>query len=149
MYHRPKYALALKVRRGKGMAIPEAVRKAQANVEAMRGDLSVELARKIDQMEALLAAAPGPAQVKPVYDIAEGLIAVAGACGLGGAAKAAHSLCELLDRMGGAGRFDRDPVMVHLQALRLLSATEALPEAAAAQVLDGLDRVCSRYGSDA
>lgn len=148
MYHRPKYAIAQKVRRGKGVAIPDAVRRAEANVEAMRGDLSLELAQKIDKMEALLAAAPAPSQVTPVYDLAEGLIAVAGACGLSGAAKAAHSLCELLDRMGAAERFDREPVMVHLQALRLLSQSDGLPDAASAQILDGLERVCSRYGAE-
>lgn len=146
-YHRPNYAITPKIRNGKGMAIPDAVRQAEANVEAMRDSLSGELAAKIDQMEVLLAGRSP--KVDPVYDLAEGLIAVAGACGLNGAASAAHSLCELLDRMSAADRFDREPIMVHLSALRLLSLSGAVAEDEAGQILDGLERVCARYGADA
>jgi hypothetical protein len=145
-YHRPRYAMAQKLRRGPGVAVPEAVRRAEANVEAMREELLAELGAGIDALETLLRPpGQGPGLIQAAYDQTQLLIAVAGACGLDGAASAAHGLCELLDRMS-RGRFEAEPIAVHVRALRLLGQPGAVSEEEGAQILQGLEKVCSRYG---
>lgn len=146
-YHRPRYELAAQVRKGTGLAVPEAVSRAEANVEAMREDLARDLAAKVETLEPLLEpVVVGSQDPRAVYDLAEGLIAVAGACGFSDAARAAHSLCELLDRMATREAYDTEPLMVHVRALRLLIQPAPLPKEASEQILSGLDKVCGRFG---
>lgn len=145
-YHRPKYEMAVQLRRGAGIAIPEAVSRAEANLEAMREDLARDLSAKVETLEPLLARlVASDRDARVIYDIAEGLIAVAGACGFSDAARAAHSLCELLDRMEVRGGYEREPLMVHVRALRLLIQPDPLPGEASEQILVGLDKVCGRF----
>ena len=48
-------------------------------------------------------------------------------------ASAAHSLCDLLDRLRTTGKWDRDGIKVHIQALRLLRTLPPGEETAAAE----------------
>ena len=73
------------------------------------------------------------------------LIGLPNLCGLDALENAAHSLCDLLDRLITTGKWDRDGVEVHIKAHRLLRSLPPEAAAAAEPILDGLRKVRERH----
>ena len=144
--HRVKYRLADKLRRGPGIGVAAALARAEAAVAGMRDQLLAEVDTHIAAAEVALAGCrPGAADAEMLRlsDCGERLIGIAGACGMGPLADASLGLCDLIDWMQQASRFEAEALAVHVAALRLLRSNESTE--AAAQVLGGLARVRARY----
>lgn len=126
----------------------EAVERATSNLEGLQEAGGEQLDAGLAQMD-LIFARYGDAfdgdLIAEHYGVAVGLIGLPSLCGLDALENAAHSLCDLLDRLGTTGRWDREGVQVHIQALRLLRNLPAGTDAVAAPVLDGLRKVRERH----
>jgi hypothetical protein len=84
-----------------------------------------------------------------LYDRSGRLIGVASACARPSIDSALLSLCDLLDHLRARQAWDAEPVMVHVNALKLLAATPELEGGPGAQsILDGLCRVSERYAAE-
>lgn len=126
-----------------GSTLAEAVRKAEAGVEARRGAAM----QAIDGVVAALEAAcverspdGGPA----VYALAAGVVDMAGFYDTGPFHTAAFSLCEIAARMNETGRWDWPSVQVHVRALRLILQEDFRESEGTRAVLDGLEALCRR-----
>lgn len=143
--HKPRHKLATKLRLGKLMDVPAAVKRAEAAVAEIADKLLVAVDADIEAAEAALGVymqAPGPAPMKVIYDCGDRLAGIAAACGMRPLADAALGTCELLDGMTTTGRSDPRAVAVHVAALRLLRQGG---DEGAASVLSGLARVRERF----
>jgi hypothetical protein len=122
-----------------GLSEADAVAGATAGLESLRAESGAALDAAMQRAEA--AAAEGPPGSETLYRCASEIVEYAGGYGLGPMEKAAYSLCELVDALREAGRWNADGVAVHLQTLRLLRP--APPDSAEAYqpVLAGLEQV--------
>ncbi|MBA4794214.1 hypothetical protein [Phenylobacterium sp.] len=146
--HRPKYALAAMLRKPGGKTVAEAVEAADANLEGLKEAAWPQLDAGLADVEACFARygeAFDETLIGDHYQKAVGLIGLPSLCGLDALENAAHSLCDLLDRLRTTGKWDRDGIKVHIQALRLLRTLPPGEETAAAPILDGLRRVRERH----
>ncbi|MDP1874270.1 hypothetical protein [Phenylobacterium sp.] len=146
--HRPKYALAAMLRKPGGTTVAEAVVRAETNLEGLQEAAWLQLDSGLAQMEALFARYGDVFDgdlIAEHYRLAVSLIGLPSLCDLDALENAAHSLCDLLDRLATTGRWDRGGVQVHVQALRLLRSLPAGADAVAEPVLDGLRKVRERH----
>ncbi|HMO43685.1 MAG TPA: hypothetical protein PKB04_10275 [Phenylobacterium sp.] len=146
--HRPKYALAALLKKPGGMTVRDAVEQAQSNLEGLQEAAWPELDQRLADCEAAFeacGAAFDEARLRAHYEGAVRLIGLPSLCGLDALENAAHSLCDLLDRLITTAKWDRDGVEVHIKALRLLRNLPPEAAAAAGPILDGLRRVRERH----
>ncbi|MDP1618237.1 hypothetical protein [Phenylobacterium sp.] len=146
--HRPKYALASMLRKPGGLTVADAVEKAEANLDGLQAEAWPQLDAGLAQVEAIFrryGETFEDALLAEHYEAAVRLIGLPSLCGLDALENAAHSLCDLLDRLRTTGKLDRDGVGVHIQALRLLRNLPAESGDVAEPVLDGLRRVRERH----
>ncbi len=146
--HRPKYALAGMLRKPGGKTVAEAVEAADANLEGLKEAAWPQLDERLAEVEACFGRygeAYDEALIDEHYRLAVGLIGLPSLCGLDALENAAHSLCDLLDRLRTTGRWDKDGIKVHIQALRLLRNLAPGEEAIAEPVLEGLRKVRERH----
>ena len=147
-YYRPKMKLAKLLREPGGKTVAEAVKDASAGLEALSAECLDEVDAFIVRIEAAFAALPADFDaeaLRGLYLAVNGLIGLPGIVGLSELETAAYSLADLTDRMIAAGRFEREPVRVHVQALRLLRRPDLLSVAALGEVLAGLAQVRDKF----
>lgn len=146
--HRPKYNLATLLKKPGGMTVMDAVQKAEANLEGLHDAAILELDAALVRSEACFArygTVHDEALIREHYEAAVRLIGLPNLCGLDALENAAHSLCDLLDRLITTGKWDRDGVEVHIKAHRLLRSLPPEAAAAAEPILDGLRKVRERH----
>ena len=138
--HRPRYRIAAQLRRGPGLSVAHAVRRAEAAVAELREALLAEVDTQIALAEAAIGdgLAGDRTTAERIYDSADRLAGVAGACGFPAVAEAALGACDLIDWMREV-RWEPKALAVHVAALRVLRGGAS--GLAAAQVLEGLTRV--------
>ena len=141
----PQNRLALFVNTADGIPLAEALARADANIATLRPPGVSHLDAMLSELAGRAAEAPSHHVVEQLYWQANELAGVAASFGLPSLGRAAHSLCELLDRLGDGG-WNAAAVQVHLEALRLLRGEDqgAISTEAVAAVLKGLDRVVNR-----
>ena len=83
-----------------------------------------------------------------LYAIAVRGIGAGKVCDVPAVDDALGSFCDLLDFLRTQARYDREAIAVHVGAWRLL-CSPALPQIAAAEILDGLRKVSRRYAAPA
>ena len=113
------------------------------------GEAQAELQCMLKEVEARYAALGDTYngdKLDELYQIANRAIGVAGVAGREAVDVALVSLCQLLDYLKTAGRWDNASVEVHVQALRLLLAADPNDQQVAA-ILDGLKRVSALYAA--
>lgn len=142
----PNYRLSKLLRQSGGKSVAAAVKDASDGVASLAQDClkSIdELLVEIDRGLKAFAGAPDKAAAaNALYKLTNQLIGLAGAARLDEMDRAAYSLCDLLDRMSRARRWDVDAVAVHVQALHLLRNPNALGSVQSlAAVLVGLKKV--------
>lgn len=145
----PKNRLAKLLRAAGGKPVAEALEDATANLQAIEGEAQAELQSMLAEVEtryAVLGDAYDGAKLDDLYQIANRAIGVAGICGRAAVDVALVSLCQLLDYLKTAGRWDNASVGVHVQALRLLLGADPNDQQVAA-ILDGLKRVSALYAA--
>lgn len=126
-----------------GSTLAEAVRKAEAGVEARRGAAMQAINDAVTALEAACVERRpdgGPA----VYELAAGVVDMAGFYDTGPFHTAAFSLCEIAARMNETGRWDWPSTQVHVRALRLILQDDFQENEGTRAVLDGLEALCRR-----
>jgi hypothetical protein len=137
-------ALTKQIKAPGGIGVSMAIMRANKAVEGMRGRLLETADGHIAEVEAAMAAVDGaPPTLQRLYDAADQLVAIAGACDLPGVVDAALGLCDLADWFQQRGQIDKRALEVHVAAFRLLRATNE--PAASGPVLEGLKKVRERY----
>jgi polyhydroxyalkanoate synthesis regulator phasin len=128
-----------------GLSADEAIAAADERVEQVRQPTLDDIDRALSEIQALgeTLREPEPAALQRMYVEANRIVAVAGVFGLGQLGEAAYSLCELISRFQGGGRFSRPMIAVHLDGLKLLRQPDAHAEAHRSQVLSGLRQVAA------
>lgn len=124
----------------------QAIEQAEANLARMSGECLTYIDGLLDELESLSAPSGdkwGADAMRRSYELALRFIGPASLAGLPQLEHAAKSLCDLADVLAERGRNDRQPVRVHVEAMRLLR----LPEAAAAggELIEGLEQVKLRF----
>lgn len=146
-FHVPQVRLAKAMRTPGGQPVAEALVKAQAGLDKLRQPCLDELAAALGRAQACLARF-GPTfdaeLLRELYDITSGPIGTPSLCGLDAIDQVLVSLCDLLDGLRTSGRWEREPVTVHIQAFQLLLQSQ-MQGAEAQAILDGLRRVTKRF----
>lgn len=136
------YRLAEQLRRGDLVQVSVAIRRAEAMVEDMQGELLAALDAEIDAAEALVGTVKR-GEVAALYECAERLFGIAGACHMQVVSDAALGLCDLLDWMQDGSNWDVASIHVHVGSLRVLRREKS--EAACDNVLAGLRKVRRKH----
>ncbi|GAA0640930.1 chemotaxis protein CheE [Brevundimonas lenta] len=136
--------LAKQLARPGGRTVDEAERRAAQGLASHREDTLVAIGRIIGELEQACAAAEA-GQEAHVYERAATLIDLAGFFDTGPLYEAGYSLCELSDRMRGAGVWKWPAVEVHVKALRLIHAGGCKADDNAAVLLQGLRSVLGAF----
>jgi|KBSMisStaDraftv2_1062788.scaffolds.fasta_scaffold2133225_1 hypothetical protein len=143
----PKLRLAQLLRMPGGLPVVDAVANAERNLATLRPTCEAELLALLELCEqsfATLGEEFDDAGLEKIYAIAVRGIGGGRICGAPAVDTALISLCDLIDHLRSTARYDRKAVGVHVSSWRLLMGA-GLPEAGAAAVLDGLQRVSLRY----
>lgn len=114
-----KSRLAHQLAQPGGFSVDEAVRRAEAGIEARREDAVREMSTVVERLADLCQTARA-ADHGAVYGLATALVDVAGLLDTGPFYQAAYSLCDVADQMTASGRWSWPSVEVHVSALRLL-----------------------------
>ncbi len=129
-----------------GVTVRGALKDAKLNLEKLRLECVVEIDAKLALMQQRFGHArerPSETEIDEFYRLSNDIVGVAGMFDLNALGEAAFSLCELLDRLKGAGQWDWPAVEVHLSSLTLLR--HAKPDAPENQaVLMGLRKLTAR-----
>ena len=139
-------SLAAMVDNPNGMRVEDALRKADTNLESIKDILQVEVEKNLDELIGLLdgaATRPDANVLNDAYLRSNQVSGMAGTAGLAPLGQAAFSLCELLDRLSTAGRWNAEAVAVHLNAMRLLRKAQELT-GESKHILMGLREVVTR-----
>jgi hypothetical protein len=136
-------AITKQIKAPGGIGVSMAIMRANKAVEGMRGRLLENVDENIAEVEAAAAVVKTPDDLQRLYDAADQLVAIAGACDLPGVVEAALGLCDLVDWLQQQGKVEKRSLEVHVAAFRLLRATNE--PAASGPVLDGLKKVRARY----
>ncbi len=145
--HRVRHRIASQLTTGAKISVPTALKGAQDRVKALEPTLLAAIEAEFAVLdEAFRTLRSGDsAGVTALYETADRLVGLAAAAPrLAGFAKAALSLCDLLDSLAGAIPDDLRPIAVHLDALRALRGDA--PERDQLVVLAGLAKLRGRYG---
>jgi hypothetical protein len=145
----PKNRLAKLLRAAGGKPVAEALADAGANLKAIEPEAQAELQAMLREVEARYAAlgeSYDDEKLDDLYFIANRAIGIAGICGRDAVDVALVSLCQLLDYLKTAERWDNASVGVHVQALRLLLGADP-DDQQVAVILDGLKRVSALYAA--
>jgi hypothetical protein len=147
----PKHRLNQFFGRRDGTLRSQLVTDAKANIAAIRGESLIEIGQLVDRIQALgeeLRRAADPASTQPVYELSNQIVGIAGAVGLVHLGKAAYSLCELLDRLTAAKKWNWPAIQVHLDGIQTLRTKVDDEEAVRDAIIDGLVKVVAHV-SDA
>lgn len=137
-----KYRLAEQLREGEMLPVSIAIRRAEAMVEEMQVELQAAVDTEIAAAERLVAEIV-TGEVSALYECAERLFGISGACHMKSVSEAALGLCDLLDWMQAEGKWDPAATAVHVGALRVLRRETS--EAACETVLAGLRKVRRKH----
>jgi hypothetical protein len=127
-----------------GRSIAEAITRADSGLEHHRAEAMKALTQRVAALEALSAGRAAGSEAE-VYEQAAALIDMAGFFETGPLYKACFSLCELSDRLIGAGAWSWPSVAVHVQALRLILTNDCQETEEIDMVLEGLSTIVGRF----
>lgn len=136
-------ALAQKLRIPGGRTVGEADRLASEGLESHREAVMQTIDAILAEMEDISARMPADAGAD-VYALASKVIDLVAYFDTGPLHEAAFSLCELSDRMLAAGDWQWPPVVVHVQALRLILTDGCRRGRMSDLLLDGLRALSAR-----
>ncbi len=130
-----------------GITPAEALARAEANIAEIKPPGLDRIDTLLRDLGARAPADPTANQVQELYQASNELAGIAAVFGLPALGRAAYSLCELLDVLGGPSRWNAAAVSVHLEGMRLLRQEDsgAAPPEVIARVLDGLTAVVGRF----
>lgn len=134
---RPPSTLAEQMRRPGGRTVAAALSAADAAVDERREAAMASLQAGLGGLQAL-AARRALVDAPELYARAAALLDLAGFFDTGPLYDAAYSLCDLCERMQGAGAWRWPPVEAHLQALARILADDCRRDAGSEALLESL-----------
>jgi hypothetical protein len=143
----PPNRLADKLQKASPRTTQECLQKAGENLQQITGACANHAHEALSVLEAGLAAWPGEpdnAYLESLYQMSMRIVGVASVAGLPDLDRAAKSLCDVVDGLIAKSLWERDPIEVHVAAMRLLKEPAALGGGAGA-VVDGLLQVRKRF----
>jgi len=147
LIHHPDNKLALALRKAKPKSALQAIERANANLRAMAGEALAYLDGLLGELDVAFEACgahPTDEQVLAMYKLVVRMIGIGTVAGIPALDIAARSLCDVIDGMATRNRFDRNPIKVHIDSMRLLRRSEENGISADA-LLAGLAAVRDRY----
>lgn len=135
-----KSSLARKLQDPGGRLVRDADRMAREGLEAHRGTIMETIDATLAELERLAAETPDDAGPR-VYALASAVIDLGGYFDTGPLHDAAYSLCDISDRMLAAEAWRWPPILVHVQALRLIFTDGCRHDRMSEMLLDGLNAV--------
>ena len=151
MIHFPKTRLSELVQRAGGISRDDAVEGAMQQMESLRGESDDVIETTIAALEAIGQAALkkgkcSPEQMREILQHGDQMVTLAGTFGYGPLGIASRSLCDMADGLIHAGSDDVAPILVHVQAIRMMAPrSAALPPEAVDKVLAELTRVLTHF----
>ena len=136
------------VREPGGVRIGQALEQAGHNLDSIQDSCLEAMDVQIAELERLCTEGgrqPADGVKDRIYDLANDIVAVAGAFQLKELGQAAFSLCELTDRLRTRGKWNQAAVEVHLSAFRLLRQPD--PGADRSSVIMGLKGLTDRVAA--
>jgi hypothetical protein len=128
----------------------QCLKRADKNVRGIAQDCLMDIDRTLEFLERELDAwtrTADTAHLHALLDLSARLIGAPTAAGLPDLDRVAASLCDLLDGFLSSGAFAREPVQVHLHAMRLLRRPEGIG-VDVADLLAGLTKIRAMYASN-
>jgi hypothetical protein len=125
----------------RGMAKPDAVRKAEENLSGIKEKTLAELDVAFAEMQALateLARAPSTTGQDALYRLSNKVAGIAGTFGREALGEAAFCLCDLLDRTSVTARWPAETIAVHLEGMKILRHVTSSDEKTVEAILCGL-----------
>ena len=138
-----KTSLARQMAQPGGRTVAEVERRANDRLDRHREDVMLTVGGTITELE-LIAAAKAPGSEPQVYKLASSLLDMAGFFDTGPLYDAGYSLCEVADRMAVSGAWNWPSVGVHVQAMRLILASDCKVDATSDALLMGLRSVAAK-----
>lgn len=138
----PVSLLRRKLETGPGISVPAAIERAEARIGQMRGGLEAAVDAEIE-FAVTEASYATPERIRPLYDCADRIVAMAAACGLPGVSAVAMGLCDLLDWMEFEKRWDPLAIAAYVVSLPLLRSDPS--DALADSVIDSLTTLRGRF----
>jgi hypothetical protein len=151
MIHFPKTRLSEMVQRAGGVSREDAVEGAMQQMESLRGESDDVIEATITALESVGQSAQqrrkcSREQMFEILQHGDQLVTLAGTFGYGSLGIASRSLCDMTDGMLRAGSDDVAPILVHVQAIRMMAPrSAALPPEAVDKVLAELTRVLTHF----
>ncbi len=147
-FYQPEPRIKTMVNRRDGMLVSDAVKKAEANVQAYKETGVASMDVKIGELAEICGRMRGgitAADERKAYLLSNDIFDVAGMFGEPELSEAAYSLCELIGNRAEDKALSWDAVNVHVSTMRILrqSADNADPATRQA-VLAGLRKVTAR-----
>lgn len=143
----PSNALATALKKAPPRTVKECIKQADENLRLIAEACVEHVDRGLDLLEVLVGRwpeAPEEGYLDSVYDAALRMVGVASVAHLTHFDVAVKSLCEVVDGLRQRQLWDRDPVEVHVRAMRLLRSPQDLAGGEQA-VLAGLNKVRERF----
>jgi hypothetical protein len=130
MIHFPKTRLSELVKRAGGVSRDDAVEGAMQQMESLRGESDAVLETTTAKLEAVGQAALKNGKISrdqmlAILQHGDQIVTLAGTFGYGPLGIATRSLCDIADGMIRAGSADIAPILVHVQAVRMMSPKSA------------------------
>ncbi len=136
------------VREPGGVRIGQALEQSQHNLDEIQESCLQAIDLQMEELDRLCSEggrSPADAVKDQIYDIANDVVAVAGAFALKELGQAAFSLCELVDRLRTRGKWNQAAIEVHLSAFRLLRQRD--PDADRSSIIQGLMGLTDRVAA--
>lgn len=145
----PANRLADAVSRAKPLSVEECLKQADENLRHIQGACADHVDRTLELLETRLREWPAErdvAYLDSLYQLVLRLIGAATTAGLPDLDRAAASLCEVLEGLASGRGWERDPIDIHVHALRLLRRPAGLGPGVV-RLLEGLTKVRTKYAA--
>jgi hypothetical protein len=146
-YSNPENRLASALQSARPVLAQQAIDRANENLTHLAGECALYVDDLLDSLRKAadaFAAAPSPDHLAAIYQFSLRFIGASSLAGLNDLEYAAQSLCDVADGMMSRDMNEREPVLVHVNAMRLLRHPEAVKNESEA-LLKGLELVRSRF----
>lgn len=143
----PANRLAQAVSAVKPLSVEECLKQADENLRHIAGACADHVDRTLEMIETKLREWPSHhdvAYLETLYQLSLRLIGAATTAGLPDLDRAAASFCKVLEGLAANSGWDRDPVQIHVSALRLLRRPAALGQGVQ-DLIAGLAKMQTKY----
>ena len=113
-----------------GLTVKEAVQAAEAGMDELKPYAAAEIGKLVRDLLAVGAAslttkdlATRSTMLQDLYRLSNTIVGVAAPFGWKGLGVIAYSLCDLVDRLRSAGRWNAPALRIHLDGMRLMHET--------------------------